>query len=152
MLTYCLHMRRFFHLSVSCLFFSACTPMIDNHGYDFEIADMTKVRVGQTKEEVMEAIGSPSTLSAFKDDTWYYLSRKLATKSFFKPDVISQTGVIVHFQGNNVSKIEDLNNHQARTVEISKQETPTSGYDTGILKEVFGNFGNFSSNKAPTKS
>ena len=131
---------------------TACTSAIDNRGYDFEIVDTTKIHVGQTKEEVLKALGSPSTLSTFKDNAWYYISKKTATKSFFNPETVDQKVIIVHFNGDVVSNIETIDKDQARKIELSKNETPTTGYETSILREVFGNFGRFSSGKGPTKS
>lgn len=133
---------------------SACTTGIDNRGYDFEISDTSKVQVGQSKEEVLQALGSPSSTSTFKDNSWYYVSRKIASKSFFKPDVIDHKVLVIHFDaGDRVSKIEEVSKDQVVKVEPNKEKTETSGYETGIMREVFGNFGKFNGpGKAPTKS
>lgn len=144
-------MRILFISCISGIFLSGCTPVIENRGYDLEIVDPSKVRIGQTKDEVLSILGSPSTLSTFKDNAWYYVSKKVATKSFFKPDTLEQNVIIIQFSNDVVTKIENLDKKHAVEVELSKNKTETMGYDTGILREVFGNFGRFSSN-APTKS
>ncbi|MBX9696488.1 MAG: outer membrane protein assembly factor BamE [Alphaproteobacteria bacterium] len=145
-------MQRALLMMSSFIALTACTPIIDNRGYDFEIVDVNKIHTGQTKEEVIQVMGSPSTLSTFKDNAWYYVSKKTATKSFFTPEILDQKVIIVHFVGDTVSRIETINKDQAAKIELSKNETQTSGYESGIMREVFGNFGNFGKSKAPTKS
>ena len=139
-------------LIIAALSLSGCTTFIDNRGYDFEISDASKVRVGQTKEEVIELLGTPSSLSTFKDNAWYYISRTTGSKSFFEPQLMDQKVLILHFVQDRVDRIEHRDQGAARTVELAPQSTPTAGYETGVMREVFGNFGNFSSGKAPTKS
>ncbi len=145
-------MHRSLLVPTSFLFFTACTHTIDNRGYDFEIVDTSRVQIGQTKEQVLNVLGSPSTLSTFKDNAWYYVSKKTATKSFFTPEMLDQKLVIIHFNNDVVSNIEKKDKTQAVIVEPSKNQTQTSGYESGVLREVFGNFGKFGSGKAPTKS
>ncbi len=139
-------------LLLSTLALTACTHSVDNRGYDFEISDISKVRLGQTKEEVLSVLGSPSTLSTFKDNAWYYISRKTATKSFFNPETIDQKIVVIHFNHDTVSSMETVDKNQAIKIDPSKNKTETTGYESGILREVFGNFGKFGAGKAPTKS
>ena len=145
-------MPKYTFLIAALMGLNACTHSIDNRGYDFEIADTTKVHVGQSKDDVLKILGSPSTLYTFKDNAWYYVAKKTATKSFFTPETIDQKVVVIHFNHDIVSSIETLDKASAVKVEPSKNKTETAGYESGILREVFGNFGNFGSGKAPTKS
>lgn len=139
-------------ISSALLMLSGCTTFVDNRGYDFEIADTSKVQVGQTKDDVMRSLGTPSSLSTFQDNAWYYISRKTGYKSFFDPQLMEQHVLIVHFDNDRVTRIEQRGKDAAQQVELSKNTTQTSGYETGVMREVFGNFGNFSSGPAPTKS
>jgi len=132
------------------LFLSACTVEVANRGYDFEIAPLEKLKVGQTREEVQTLLGSPSSTSSFKDDSWYYISKKIAQKSFFKPETMEQKVIIVSFDHDRVTKVEELDKNDVKTVILSENKTGSSGYETGFMREVFGNFGRFST-KAPTK-
>ncbi len=132
------------------LLLSACTPEIANRGFDFEIANVDQVKIGQTKEEVQSVLGTPSTMATFKDNSWYYVSKKISQTSFFEPKTEDQKIVIVHFDNERVSKIETLNKDDAKSVKLSEKKTETSGYETGIGREIFGNFGRFST-KAPKK-
>lgn len=131
---------------------SSCSTFVDNRGYDFEISDSSKVQVGQTKDDVMRNLGTPSSLSTFQDNAWYYISRKTGNKSFFDPKLIEQKVMIIHFANDRVTHIEQRGKDAAQNVELSKNTTATSGYETSMMREVFGNFGNFSSGPAPTKS
>lgn len=143
---------RLTHFFGLLLTLSACTPTIDNRGFDFELARAEDVRVGQTKDEVITLVGSPSATSSFKDQAWYYISRRLSTQSFFEPEVKEQKVFVIYFDAQDrVSTTEHLNKDQMVSVAPNKNKTETSGYESGILRDVFGNFGKFAG-KTPTKS
>lgn len=129
----------------------ACTPTIDNRGFDFELVQADKIQKGQSKQEVMGILGSPSATSTFKDRAWYYISRRIATKSFLSPEVIDNKVLVVHFDAQDrVERVEHMTKDDAVKVIPNKEKTETSGYETGVMREVFGNFGKFGT-AAPKK-
>lgn len=127
-------------------FITGCSPEINCRGYERELRDFKKIIPGtSTKESVEEQFGSPSTVSAFKPETWYYVSKTTSTTSFLRPKVLEQTTYAIVFNENNqVTHIFERSGDDMREINPVKRETPTVGHDTGLLKEVFSNFGKIS--------
>ena len=100
-------------------------------------------KVGQTtQDQVQQELGSPSTISSFKEPVWYYVSKKTSTKSFYKPDVIDQQTLALTFSETGVLKdMKIITKDQSKPVKIIEDRTEPKGYETGVLREVFGNFG-----------
>lgn len=148
-------MTKFLQFScvISCLALSACAPTITNHGYNSEKIQVSMFKVGQTnQDQVMQELGSPSTISAFKEPIWYYVSKTTSTKSFFKPDVTDQQTLALTFTESGILKeMKIISKDESKDVKIVEDRTEPKGYDTGLLREVFGNFGRRWSAKPSSK-
>ena len=67
---------------------SACSPKVDTHGYVNDNEWKEAVTPGKTtKQEIAERFGSPSSVSSFGDESWYYVSTRMETTAFLKPEV-----------------------------------------------------------------
>lgn len=142
-------MKKSIYLLASLTMLSACTFQIDNRGYEHEGMDYSKIQVGvHTTEQVQELLGSPSSVSAFPPPTWYYVSKTTATKAFLAPNILEQRVVTIRFnQDGVVESVSESQGENAREVKPVGRETPTSGYETSALRDVFGNFGKLSTKK-----
>ena len=142
---------KFFFSFFAALALTACTSTIDNRGFDFELVKAEQIQKGQTKQDVINILGSPSATSSFKDKAWYYVSRRISTKSFFAPDVQDNKVLAIYFDtSDRVEKVEHVTKDNVINVTPNKEKTETSGYETGVMREVFGNFGRFGTT-APKK-
>jgi outer membrane protein assembly factor BamE (lipoprotein component of BamABCDE complex) len=132
---------------------TGCTPVVDNRGYEIDSRDFKQLIPGQTtKQAVEEAFGSPSTISAFKPETWFYISRQMETKAFLAPTTTDLTIYEVSFNDADiVTKVVERKGEQAREIKPVKRETPSSGHQSGLLREMFSNFGRISSKGEPNK-
>ena len=82
-----------FALVIFSSFITGCSPTIESRGFNAENVQFSQIKPGiQTKRQVQELLGSPSTIPSFDQDTWYYVSKKTSTTSFFTPEVLDQTG------------------------------------------------------------
>jgi len=124
----------------------SCSPIVDNRGYEIDNRDFTKIMTGQsTRQFVEENYGSPSTISAFKPETWYYISKQTETKAFFTPVTTELVSYEISFNDAGiVSKVLERKGEQAREINPVKRETPSAGHQSGLLREVFSNFGKIS--------
>lgn len=124
----------------------SCSPTVDNRGYETDNRDFTKIIPGQSNRQfVEENYGSPSTISAFKPETWYYISKQTETKAFLAPVTTDLASYEVSFNDSGlVSKIVERKGEHAREINPVKRETPSAGHQTGLLREVFSNFGKIS--------
>ncbi|MDX9861199.1 MAG: outer membrane protein assembly factor BamE [Rhodospirillales bacterium] len=141
------------HLVIgSVLLVAACSSRIATHGNLPDPERLAEVVPGQiAKGEVAEILGSPSSIAAFNEETWYYISERKETKAFLAPDVTERKVVIVRFDDKGiVSSVETLGLEDGRNVELVERSTPTAGNEMTILEQVLGNMGRF--NKADTNS
>lgn len=139
---------------LACASLSAgCSPTVDLRGFNAENVQINQIKPGmQTKQQVQELLGSPSTIPSFDPNTWYYISKKTSTTSFFTPTTLEQQVTIINFDGRGiVSDIKTYKGEEAKTIQPVVRKTGTTGYETGVLREVFSNFGRISSKK-PTKA
>lgn len=130
---------------------TGCAPDLDTRGYETENRDFSKIVPGSSnKQFVEENFGSPSTLSTFHPETWYYVSKKTATTSFFNPKVLEQKAYAVVFDNNDtVTNVIVRTGDEVHEINPVKRVTPTAGYESGLLREVFSNFGKISA-KSPS--
>jgi outer membrane protein assembly factor BamE (lipoprotein component of BamABCDE complex) len=127
---------------------SGCSPRIDSRGYNIETINAAQVNVGvDTQKTIQERLGSPSTVSAFpttqQGQSWYYISKKTSATSFYNPETLEQHVLVIDFNSQgivqNVRRFEG--EHQ---IECVNRKTETSGYESSLLRDVFGNFGRYS--------
>ena len=124
-----------------------------SHGY-LEATPMDEsIKVGETtKAEVLKVYGSPSTVSAFPPETWYYISRYRETVAFLEPELKKQKVARIEFDAAGVvSKYELKSEKDAKDVEFVERTTPTEGRKLGMMEQLLGNIGKFNTPKDSTE-
>lgn len=141
-------MRSYFWLGMLTLILAGCYPTIDHRGFNPEEIQVDKIKVDvSTQETVQDVLGSPSTISLFpvegkKWSNWYYIYRKTETTSFFKPNVVDQLIIkVVLDEKGIVRAFEQQKGVQGEEIKASKERTPTTGYESSVMRDVFGGFG-----------
>lgn len=147
-------MKNFIRLSTVAgvaLFVCSCAPTIDKRGFNPENTDFTKVKPGLTKGNVHQILGAPSSVAPFKPFSWYYVTHKTSTTAFLTPKVLEQQVFVVTFNDNEtVKETKMYTGDEAQAIKPVARKTETSGYESGVLREVFSNFGKIS-NQKPTR-
>lgn len=125
---------------------SACGNNVQLRGNTPDPEDIAVIQPGvQSRQDVIDLLGSPSTVSTFQDRKWYYIGQKTEEIAFMKPAVIDRQVLVVTFnesglvEGTQVYGMQD-----AQDVEPVGRETPTEGRDLTLLQQLFGNVGQFS--------
>lgn len=138
-------------LCITCLGVAlpACSPKVDNGGYVLEKDTKQQLVEGRTtKDEVLTALGSPSSQSSFGPETWYYITDRKEAYAFLKPSVVEQDVLAVEFDsGGVVDKIKTYDKNSGKEVDIAKRTTPTEGHTLGFFEQILGNIGRFNSSK-----
>ncbi len=126
---------------------TACQPRIDSRGYVPTGDDIERVKAGvQGREEVQEILGSPSSISTFADDRWYYISKKTRSVAFFTPTVLDQNVVVVEFdEGGLVKELRRYAMEDGLIIDPVTRKTPAPGRELSFLEQLIGNFGKFNS-------
>jgi len=132
---------------------AACSPTIQQEGNVPDPDQVVQINPGiDDKNRVGQLLGSPSSVSAFQDRTWYYISRRTEQTAFFDPQVVEQEVLAITFDSKNIvqdMKVYGLEN--GRMVAMVDRVTPTYGNDLTIIQQVLGNLGRFNNpNKKST--
>lgn len=120
-----------------------CSPTINNHGFDKEDIDFTKLTPGiSTRDDVHNLLGNPTSMSNFHPETWYYISTKTSTTAFLPVKTLDQSVMEITFNpAGIVTSMKAISGEEAREIKPVNRKTPTSGHETSVLREVFSNFG-----------
>ncbi len=103
-----------------------------------------QVKKGQTKDEVLDILGSPSSVVSLDQNTWIYMSSAIKKVAFFKPEELDRDVLTIRFNDyNQVASIERLNKQQGKQIEVNADETTTSGNEPGFFEKYFGGVGMF---------
>ena len=112
-----------------------------NHGYQLDPQAASDVKTGQTAEQVLVTLGSPSTTSTVGGDAWYYISQKTERPVvFMQPSITDRRIYAVYFdKSKKVTRIANYGLQDGKVVNFASGATTTFGGDTGFLKSLFFN-------------
>jgi outer membrane protein assembly factor BamE (lipoprotein component of BamABCDE complex) len=133
----------------TCLAIPGCFKSTKLVGYTNEAANFDKLEVGKTRKAIVSReLGSPSSVSTYGPETWYYISTEQESVAFFKPKIKSQSIVAIEFADDQTIKsINKYSEADANDVKISSDVTPTEGHDTGVIGQMLGNVGRFNKDR-----
>jgi len=136
-------------LLAACALFAAaaCSDNVSVHGNLPKEKDINDIAVGlDDRNSVASRLGTPSTVSTFEDDKWYYIGSKMETVAFMKPQVVDRKVLVVSFDdAGSVSDKSLYTLEDGRVVDLVDRKTPTEGRELTILQQFFGNLGRFTS-------
>ncbi len=143
-------LRAVLPLTLAAAVLAACSPTIDQRGNLPDADNVLAIQPGQsTKDEVVQLLGTPSTIATFSEQTWYYISKRTETVAFFTPDVVDQQVLIVRFdEAEVVQQVALLGMDDAIEIDMVDRETPTYGQRLTILQQLLGNVGRFTKGDA----
>jgi outer membrane protein assembly factor BamE (lipoprotein component of BamABCDE complex) len=123
---------------------AACTPSVSFQGYQAIEARPADVKVGaDTKNTVRTKLGSPSTISTFDPNVWFYISQVSQHQAFYKPKIIRRDVVAISFSKDDqtVTKVDTLSLKDGRVLAFNGRETPTRGRPLGVMEQLLGTLG-----------
>lgn len=131
------------------LLLAGCTPIIANRGNMLDEDRIAQVKAGSSsKNDVFEALGSPSVVATFDDNTWYYVGQRTEREAFFKPEVTDRKLIAVSFDDtDHVRAVDRVGLDQAVDIAPFEQTTPAVGRDITFMEQLIGNIGRPSSKK-----
>lgn len=118
---------------------AACTPRVNTRGYLADKDTVAAIRPGvDTRSQVEDKLGSPSTTATFDDNTWYYIGKKTKKVAFFKPEVTEQRVVAVRFDdGGKVKAVKQYSLADAQDVDITSRVSKTRGRELTVLQQLY---------------
>ncbi len=129
-----------------------CEPNFNQRGFAPTPGSVEKLEVGtQSREDVIRLVGSPSAVSTFNPNIWYYISETQESFAFLKPVISEQKVIQLTF--NDSGRIQGIKNYDlkdAENIAMVQRITPTSGKELTALEQILGNVGKFNpSSKNP---
>jgi outer membrane protein assembly factor BamE (lipoprotein component of BamABCDE complex) len=131
--------------ALAALGLAACAPNISTHGHRLDTAALAQIEPGQSSQgDVVQLLGSPSSLATFDDRTWYYVSQRIERRTFYFNTVVAQDVVAIEFDDQGtVNRIDRHDLNGAREIDVVDRETPTAGNELTVLEQFLGNIGRF---------
>ena len=123
---------------------AACEAQYRNHGYVPPASDLNALVIGvDTRATVDDVIGAPSASGLLSDGDYYYVRSRIKEYGPRKPQVVDRTVVAISFNENDtIRNIETFGLEQGNIVPLTRRVTDSSVMGNGLLRQIFGNFGN----------
>jgi outer membrane protein assembly factor BamE (lipoprotein component of BamABCDE complex) len=120
---------------------SACSPVNSYQGFQAVDHAPSDVKVGEdTRSTVLARLGSPTAVSTFDKDTWYYISQISSRTAFYHPRVNKRDVVAIKFRKSDdqVEAINTFTLKDGRVIAYNNRETPTRGREMTVLEQLLG--------------
>ncbi len=107
-------------------------------GYIASDVALQQVSVGSSRDQVLIALGTPSTTGEFGGEVFYYISqtRKQAAL-FLQSHIVDQKVLAVYFDSSHrVSHIADYGLQDGQVFDFVTNTTPTGGEDITFVQQI----------------
>ena len=107
-------------------------------GHIFDEELISKIKPGMDGQQVLQTIGTPSTVSTVGNQTWYYISQDTVQRfKFMTPSVTNQRVLAINFTKNlKVSDVQNFGIEDGKVFDFSKNETPTGGAELSVVRQL----------------
>jgi outer membrane protein assembly factor BamE (lipoprotein component of BamABCDE complex) len=107
-------------------------------GYVIDQQQIDLVPVGSSREQVILALGSPSTTATFDNEVFYYISQtRRRAVAFAKPKLVDQRILAVYFgEDGRVTNIANYGLQDGKVFDFISRTTPTAGKDQNFIGQL----------------
>ena len=121
-----------------CASLAACTGEVLQQGYVQDERSLSLVAEGSSREQVLLALGSPSTRATFGDEVFYYISQKRQrTFAFQNLSLIDQKVLAVYFADDGtVQRIANYTLKDGKVFDTISRTTPVASKDESFLQQI----------------
>ena len=126
-------------------FLTACGGEYRNHGYMPMKVDVDALVIGvDTREEIVELLGTPSIDGAVTDQAIYYVRSRVQHRGYTRPNEIGREVLVLSFGKNQILRnVERFGIDQGKLVPLEHRVTQTLGGNRNIFQEIIGSIGGF---------
>lgn len=113
-----------------------------NRGAVMEPRRLSQVKPGMDAQQVLAALGTPSTTSTVGGDAWYYVSQRLERSlAFMQPNVSDQRVVAVYFdKSRKVQRVADYGLEDGKPIDFLSRTTPVAAAEYHLLQAMLSKF------------
>jgi len=114
-------------------------------GYQLDENAVAQVKKGMSAEQVLQTLGTPSTVSTVGNRNWYYISqRSRRTLQFMGETVVDQRVTAVYFDNNlRVERVALYGIQDGKVFDFISRKTPSGGEETSFLGQILKGSNNF---------
>ena len=124
---------------------AGCFTAYQIHGYAVTEEAIQQIPVGSSREQVLLALGTPSTTGALTGEVFYYISQKVATTAFLAPKIVEQRVFAVYFdEEQQVARIANYGLQDGRVFDFISRKTATGGQDFKVITQILSAAGRVS--------
>jgi outer membrane protein assembly factor BamE (lipoprotein component of BamABCDE complex) len=122
----------------ACLALGACVGETLNRGYVLTPETLEQIPVGSSREQVLLALGSPSTTGTLGGEVFYYISQKASRPvAFMNPEITDQRVLAIYFDTEGrVSEVAEYGMKDGKVFDFISRKTPTGGADYGFIGQI----------------
>ena len=124
---------------------AACVGEEFHRGYLVDQSALAQVKPGMSAEQVLQTLGTPSTVSTVGNKNWYYISQTSRRRlQFMRESVVDQRVTAVYFNQNlKVERTALYGIQDGRIFDFVSRTTPAGGADQSFLNQLFKGLGSF---------
>ncbi|MGO1117264.1 outer membrane protein assembly factor BamE [Rhodovibrionaceae bacterium A322] len=132
-------------LLTTLLGLGACEYQVNVRGNMPDPDEVAEILPGiSNRSDVSEILGSPSTVSTFEDQVWYYIGQRTEQLAFFAPETTDRSVLVIEFNENGV--VDDTRFYtveDGKVIDHVSRKTPTHGKELTVVQQLIGNLGRF---------
>ncbi len=113
------------------------------HGYIVDEQAVARIRPGMSADQVLQTLGTPSTVSTVGNKSWYYISQTSRRPvRFMSERVTDQRVLAVYFNRNlKVERVALYGVQDGRVFDFISRTTPASGEESTFIGAMFRGIG-----------
>lgn len=118
---------------------SACSPTQEFvHGAVITQDQIDLIPVGSSKDQVLLALGTPSTTGEFESEVFYYISQRAVKRyAYDKQRIVDQRILSVYFdETDTVTRVANYGLQDGKVFDFISRTTPTGGRDLSLLGQI----------------
>ena len=123
---------------VATLAMGGCTKEVLQQGYVQDEGLIGLVSEGSSREQVVLALGTPSTRATFGDEVFYYISQtRSRTFAFQNMALKDQKVLAVYFdEDDTVSRVANYTLKDGKVFDTISRTTPVASKDESFLQQI----------------
>lgn len=122
-----------------------CLTSYQTHGYVLTEDALSQIPEGSSREQVLLALGTPSTTGTLTGEVFYYISQKVATTAFLAPEIVEQRVLAVYFdEEQTVERVANYGLKDGKVFDFISRKTATGGQDFQIITQILSAAGRVS--------
>jgi len=99
---------------------------------------LSQVKPGNSQDQVLVALGTPTSISTINGDVFYYISEKQQRSALWQPPRTVERNVLaVYFDGNRrVERVANYGLQDGIVFDFLNRTTPTGGEEANIIRQI----------------